>query len=714
MKEIEKSALLEIGTEEIPASYCVLALDFMRTYAEEYFKSTRLAYKEIQVLVTPRRLSLMIHGFPARSEVQEEESWGPPQAKAKSVEGEWTPAALGFAKSQGTTVENLSVRLKKDIEYLCFIKKKSGQPAEKILKDLFTSLIESIPFPKKMVWDDSGIRFARPIRNLVAIVDKQILRFNIGKVRSSNKSFGLSHLSSKAILISSPQNYSSTLKNHCVLVDPSARKATILKASSQLAEKVGGKLKVDESLLEEVTFLVEHPVATLCQFDPKFLDLPSEVLTTCMRKQQKFFSILDGKGALTSHFIAIRNGVSEHQEIVRKGYEKVLTARLTDAQFFLAEDLKKPLDHFLKKCAGIVLQEKLGSIRDKTDRMKKISQICLDQLDKNHLNGLPERAVVEKAIEISKFDLATQMVYEMPELQGIIGSYYSRHYGADAEISRSIREHYYPLTVQGELPSTPLSSLVALVDKLDNLMGSFLMGHLPTGNRDPYGLRRHSTGVLRILLQNHWEISLAELVANSLTQFPSSLSPAGGSTQKEIMEFLGERFQLLMQDCGYALDEIYSVTKNVLRKDVLDLNVPILQKKIAALNSMRSHPDFEAVTGAFKRISNILKQAKSKQILYSCENFNPTLLQEKAELDLYEALKSLLVPSMELLRGKKYKEALLQWVSIRARLDYFFEKVMVMVEDKNLCSNRLSLLARLESLFKEVADFSYLQNKSSS
>ncbi len=710
MKDVLKSALLEIGTEEVPASYCTLALGFMKSFAEEYLRSRRLPYKEVLSLGTPRRLSLIVNGFPAKSEEKEEEFWGPPMTKAKNGEGEWTPAALGFAKSQGVSVEQLSVRVKKEMDYLCFIKKQSGEPCEKILKNLFNLIIESIPFPKKMVWDESRVRFARPIRNLVALVDKQILRMNVGKVRSSNKTFGLSQLVNKTILIPLPQNYVSTLKNHCILVDPAVRKATILKASAQLAEKVGGKLKGDEALLEEVAFLVEHPVATLCHFDPNFLKLPGEVLTTCMRKQQKFFSILDEKGQLTSNFIAIRNGLSENQEIVRKGYEKVLTARLTDAQFFLNEDLKKPLEFYIKKCAGIIVQEKLGSIADKIVRMIRLSQICLELMDSSCNKDLLEMSYVSQAIRVSKFDLATQMVYELPELQGIVGAYYIEHYGYDKNIARSIREHYYPLTVQGELPFGNLSSLMAVVDKLDQLVGNFSIGNIPTGNKDPYGLRRHSTGILRILLHMKWKLSLRTSVLNSLKLFPISLNE-NSECAVQILDFLKERFQLLLQDQGFALDEIYAVTKNVQQKDVTELNVVLLQEKVAALNSVRTHPDFEAVTGAFKRISNILKQAASRNIPFGNESFSAHLLKEREELELYEALHKTEAASLDLLKGLKYKEALLQWVSIRKNLDTFFDKVMVMVDDKSLCSNRLSLLYQLESLFKQVADFSHLQVK---
>lgn len=700
-----KQALLEIGVEEIPASYMAPALESMRFFAENFLRSKKLSFENIRVLGTPRRLSLLIIGLSIKTESSFQEVWGPSLKAAKNPEGGWSQAALGFAKSQGLSIESLQIRMKKGEEALCAVKRSPGEKAQKILKELFFALISAIPFPKRMVWNSSNFKFARPIRNLAALYDHEVLRLNIAGLRSSNKTFGLRG-SSKRITISSASSYLNTLRNNCVLVDPDSRREVILNASNHLANKVKGQLKSYEDLLNEVLWLVEHPVSILCNFDSKFLALPQEVLITCMKKQQKFFSILDESGKLMPYFIGIRNGISEHQEIVRKGYEKVLTARLTDAEFFLKEDLKISLETHVNKTSSILIQEQLGSIADKIKRMKNLSKIFLNALPSEIKNGECDSNLLERAIDLSKFDLATHMVYEFPELQGIVGRIYSSHYGEDKRVSQAIEEHYYPLTAQGELPSTPLGSMLAFLDKLDHLVGNFLVGRIPSGNSDAYGLRRASAGILRILLEKNWELELKELLQASIQQFNLN---SGENKARQIFDFLRERFQLLMQDQGYAQDEILAVTKNLMEKDAVGIHILNLKKKISALHAKRTHAHFEAVTISYKRLSNILRQAKEKGIFYSKESLNPELLKLPEE----QALKVWLDSSSNKIAGltheKKYEEAILECMSARELLDCFFEKVMVMDPDPALSCNRLSLLFLLESLFKEIADFSYLQ-----
>ncbi|MBI3013151.1 MAG: glycine--tRNA ligase subunit beta [Elusimicrobia bacterium] len=723
MKESPGSnAMLEIGTEEIPAAYVPPALSFMRSFAEEFLRSKRLPVHSVQSLGTPKRLSLLLFGLPAKSDDSEEELWGPPLKVSKDANQRWTQAALGFAQSHQVSLDDVSIRVKKDAEYICVVKKHPGQKSEKIVRELFTALIPAIPFPKKMVWDSSYLRFARPVRNLVALFDNHTLRVQAGHIKSSNKTFALPHLSAKKITIASPQNYANTLRNHCVLVDPAARQETILRSCSQLAARVSGQADLDEKLLSEVVWLVEHPVSVLCSFDPKFLELPREVLVTCMKKQQKFFPVLSAQGNLLPFFIAVRNGISEHQESVRKGYEKVLHARLSDARFFFEEDLKKPLESYVSKCSGISLQENLGSLNDKTERMKSMARFFLDCLEKDgpleHLDS--DRA--ERAIHLSKFDLATHMVYEFPELQGIMGEIYAARRGEDSHVASAIREHYYPLTAQSGLPTAPLSSLVALLDRMDNLVGNILVGHVPSGHSDPYGLRRLSSGILRILLENEWDISLRELTKVSCQQISAmrvdrdskeSNGPGperNGGAMEQVLNFFSERFQLLMEDKGFKADEIAAVVKNPTHLDSYHLRVSVLSQKIAALRGARNHPDFESVTLPFKRLANILKQAKTKNILYAPQMFNMLLLKEKEEIDLHAMTNQLLKKTGSLLQQKKYAETLGEWVVIRESLNQFFEKVLVMDPDVAICVNRLSLLSILESLFKEIADFSQLQN----
>lgn len=706
-----QTALLEIGTEEIPASYIPPALEFMKSFAENFVNAKRLACQSITHLGTPRRLTILIAGLPSKSEAQTEEMMGPSIKAARNENNEWTQAAKGFAQSQKVPIEELQIRSTKKGDYVFAVKKHEGMKTETILKELFSELIPAIPFPKKMLWNESKFRFARPIRNLAAIYGTKTIPLNFAGVKSTNKTFGLSHVQGSTITLHS-HNYIMTLKNHCILADPEARKKTIVHSANQLANRLKGQLKMDEGLLEEVVWLIEHPTAVLGSFDSKFLELPQEVLRTCMKKHQKFFTIIDEHGKMMPHFVAIRNGISEHQETVRKGYEKVLNARLVDAEFFFHEDLKKPLETHLQKSREITLQEKLGTVGDKIIRMKKIVQHLIEtEGNLSQSNG--SAAIAGRAVELCKFDLATSMVYEFPELQGAVGEIYASRYGENSKVCQAIREHYYPTTNQGELPTQTESCLVAIADKIDTLAGNFLIGLTPTGSADPYGLRRHSTGLLKIILQQGWTLDLSDLIQCTLNQFPSALLPAKDTVNlsKDLLNFLAERFQLLMLDAGYSQDEIFSITKNGGDPDSARLMVTNLKEKIAAVHSVRSHPDFDAIATAFKRTANILKQSKAKSIPASPDLFSETLLQQPAEIELHQTVKSAAEKTQSLLKERKYQPALQELVTIRGSLDQFFEKVLVMDPDESLRRNRLSLLAILESHFKQIADFSLIQPK---
>lgn len=711
---LKQTALLELGTEEIPASYFAPAFSYIQNYCEKYLKEKRVAFDAVRCVGTPRRMSVIIDGIGAKSEAEEEIAWGPSVKAAKDPSGAWTQAAKGFANSKGVAVENLIVKTKENgAEHICAIKKHQGVKTDKLLSDLFTQMVPAIPFPKKMIWNETLFRFPRPIRNLICLYGSQIVKLSIAGLKAGNKTYGLSHLKPAGIKISNAANYATTLKNQCILVDVEARKEAVLKSAESLAQKVGGKLKEDADLLHEVSWLVEHPACVLGDFDKEFLKLPQEVLITCMKKHQKFFSILDSKGKLLPHFIAVRNGISEHQDIVRKGFEKVLVARLTDAQFFFSEDLKKPLDSFIEKSAAIQLQEKLGSMRDKTERMKKIGRFIAEQIKGTpagaaSVNGHLDGTLIERAVHLSKFDLTTGLVFEFPELQGIMGEIYAASHGENASVAKAIRQHYFPITVQGELPGDALSSVVAIADKIDGLVGSFLVGHLPSGSSDPYGLRRQSAGILRILIQHRWDLSLKDLVHFTLQQFGGA---ADEKLERDILNFLADRFQLILQDEGFAADEAVAVIKNAAQPDAEHLKVPLLRNKAAGLKAVRSHADFEAVSAAYKRAANILKQARAKSVAFSAEGFNASLIKDDSERGLHDLVESLKQKTTAHLSELRYEQALRELVSLRQALDKFFEKVMVMDPDPAIAANRLSLLAGLESLFKRVADFSLLQNR---
>ena len=709
MKEIQlQDALLEIGTEELPASYIPPALSFCNSFAEKFLKGQNLSFEKIYTLGTPRRLALLILGLHPSTSGQEKIISGPSLAQAKDAQGQWSQAALGFARSQGVNPEGLEVRITPKGQHLCVIKKELGKKTQSVLNNLYQELLPAIPFPKKMVWNQTLFPFARPIRNCVAIFGNKVLPFTVAGIKSTNKSFGLSHLHPKSITITAPKNYEMILRNQCVLVDANARRKAILNSANSLAGKIKGRIKEEESLLIEIIHLVEHPVCILGSFDPVYLDLPQEVLITCMKKHQKFISILDPNGKLMPHFISIRNGISEHQEIVRKGYEMVLGARLEDARFFFNEDLKKPLNSFIQKSSAISLQDKLGTLGDKITRMRGLSA-SLAKAYADSGGGAVDASVIDRAAELTKFDLTTNMVFEMPELQGVMGEIYAAKNGEKPLVACCIREHYYPLTNLSALPTSPEACIVALADKMDGLTGQFAIGYTPTGTQDPYGLRRHSTGILRILLKLKWDLPLQEIIEFGIAQF--RLPETNGQLPAKIRGFLMDRFQRLMEEQSYTLDEIYSVTKNDLDADTRVLKIVSLQEKIKAVHNSRNHPDFDAVAAAFKRTTNILKQARSKNIAFSANSLQIDQLLLPEEQEMHKIITSIQEETLSLLQQKSYLLILQKWVRLRSSLDHFFEKVMVMDSNPEICRNRLSLLSNLEQLFKQIADFSLIQSK---
>ncbi len=700
-----EDSLLEIGTEEIPAGYILPALEFIKSFCARYLTEKQLDVQSINTYGTPRRLTVIISGVPPKSRSITETVTGPSLKAAKNEQGEWTQAARGFAQSQKVSLEQLEIKKTERGDYISAVRKQEGTRADKILAALFAELLPAIPFPKKMTWNSTRFKFARPIRSLVSLYGKKVIPLNIAGVKSTSRTRPMAHLSSEKITIAHPQKYLVTLKNHCILAEPDLRRKAVQQAADQCAQRAGGEIHPDPSLIEEIVWLVEHPVAVLGNFDPEFLKVPAEVLVTCMKKHQRFLPLYDKKGNLLPHFIAIRNGISTNQKSVQEGYEKVLNARLNDARFFFAEDLKKPLEHHIARSGEIQIHDKLGKIKDKLDRMTKTADWLCQKIS-------ADATTVQRGIQLCKFDLGTSMVYEFPELQGIVGSIYARHYNEPAPVSQSVKEHYYPLTVQSELPRTLESSAASFLDKLDNLIGSFLVGAVPTGSADPYGLKRQAAGILRIALDHKWELSIHESLKAHLGQFAAWDDNAKRTIEQNLVAFLVDRFQLLMQDAGFELDEIYAVTKNSRDPDTRALNLIRMKDKIAALHTIRSHPDFGAMAITFKRTVNILKQARSKNLAFGPGQLKQEMFKDASEGELNTIIQKVAAQTGELMSAQKYAETFQTWVTLRQPLDLFFEKVMVMDPDPAVCANRLSILSALENLFLQAADLSQIQQKS--
>ncbi len=698
---MQKNMLLEIGTEELPAAYIEPAVKQLYALFEDAMKQGGLKYGTVKCYSTPRRLAIYAEKLDDKSADRVEEILGPSVKAGRSPDGSFTQAAAGFASKHSVAVEKLTVKTTEKGEYFCAIKKIPGEKAEKILAQVLPAIIKKLYFPKTMAWEESQFRFARPMRTIIALYGWKVVKFNVAGVKSSNYTTGLHATSAKKIVIFAPEKYLTALKNNCVIADSAERRDVLCRIIEMTAKRAKGTVIKDEGLVDEVNFLVEHPVAVLGRFDEKFLKLPKEVLVTCLRKKQKFFAIVDQDGKLTNNFIGIRNGISEHQEVVKEGYERVLVARLMDAEFFFAKDTKTTLESKAEKLKKVMFQEALGTVFEKAVRMEQIAVYAANMLEsKTELfAGMTE---IERAARLSKADLVTDMVYEYPELQGVMGRIYASHDGEPKSISDSIEEHYMPVTSEGGLPSGKLGTILSIADKTDTLVGDFAAGLIPSGSADPYGLRRMGTGILRLIIDKKLPVTLRALVDKAFTLLPDKVR-SNDKTPDLVMDFLKLRLENLWETEGYKFDEVRSVLASGFN-DVLDAG-----ERLKALKEMRSMKDFESLAAAFKRASNILKQAAKNKVAVP-ESVGEEFFKEESEKALYAEVRNMESDVLALIEKRDYLKALTKIVSLKPSVDTFFEKVMVMDEDASLRANRLALLSYTTRLFSRILDFSQLQN----
>lgn len=692
-----KDALIEIGTEELPAGYIAPALAQLQDAATAFLAQAGVAHEGMNVYGTPRRLALIIHKLAEKSNDRVEEHLGPPVRAWKDAQGTCTMAATGFAAKHGVNVDSLSVKNTERGEYLCVTKKIPGRKTEKILAELVPHAAGALTFPKTMTWNDTGFRFARPARTLMALFGDKQVRCSVAGIKAGNVTAGLHTVSAKKITVSSPEKYLTVLRNNCVIADPAERREVLKKVVEAAARRVKGVAISDEDLLDEVNFLVEHPVAVTGTFDEKYLSLPAEVLINCLKKKQKFFAVLDPAGRLTHHFIGIRNGISEHQEVVREGYERVLTARLSDAAFFFQQDTKTTLAAKAEKLSGIMFQKKLGTVRDKITRVRALALRLGELLQP----GAASPAAIERAAELCKADLVTAQVFEYPELQGVIGRIYAEHDKELPDVAVAIEQHYWPLTADGVLPDNPVARVLSLADKLDTLTGDFAAGLIPSGSADPYGLRRMAAGIVRMLEGATTPTTIRQIVAASYDLLPDTLKTDPGVVDK-IVEFIRQRWETILASRGYTFDAIRAVLAAGFD------SASDSAARLEALKAIREMPDFAPLAAAFKRAANILKQAE-KQKTPVAPTVDASLIAEDAERALHAAVTAMETEVRALIVRRDYRAALLRMVALKPSLDSFFEKVMVMAEDPAVRANRLALLSLTTGIFASIADLSQLQ-----
>jgi len=683
--------ILEIGTEEIPAKFMFGALAQLKELAAKKLQKQRIKYERIRTMGTPRRLALLVEGIAEKEENLRLEVRGPAKKAAYDSSGQPTKAVLGFARSQGVSIEDLVVRELENGEYIYAVKETKGRPTAEVLADITPQLIKEINFPKPMCWGEYEMRFARPIRWLVSLLDEQIIPVEMVGLRANRITRGHRFLGEQQIFIEHPQTYQEQLKDNYVLVDQEVRKAECWRQIQVEADKIQGKVEEDEKLLEEVVFLIEWPTALVGSFSDEYLSLPEEVIITPMREHQRYFPVRDKKGKLLNRFITVRNGNTEHLDTVRAGNEKVLKARLADARFFWEEDLKIKLVDYLPRLEKVVFQEDLGTVAQKTVRVMNMASRLAEKLQLD--STLTQNACC--AARLAKADLVTNMVGEFPELQGIMGRYYALESGEDHVVAQAIFEHYQPRYAGDDLPASLVGALVSIADKMDTLAGCFAIGIEPTGSQDPYALRRQALGVCLILLEHRLELNLNELIEIALANYQGGVSSLNleQQTGNKIREFFQSRIKNILTEKEHKYDVIDAVLA------VEDGDLLTTLKRAEALSRMKDEKGFKELLTTFTRAYNLTKKKASEKIEPSC-------FEDDTEKFLYEALARTTEKISSFLAKRNYTEVINELSTLTSYVNDFFTAVMVMSEDEKVRNNRLGLLMRLVDLTQNVGDLS--------
>ncbi|EPH99402.1 glycine--tRNA ligase subunit beta [Enterococcus faecalis] len=689
-----KDLLLEIGLEEMPAHVVPPSRIQLEEKVIKFLDEHHLDYETVQSFATPRRLAVKVTAIPEKQADVEEEVKGPAKKIALDAEGNWSKAAQGFVRGQGVTTEDIVFKELNGVEYVYVTKFTKGQSAKEVLTKL-NDVITSLTFPVTMHWANYDFEYIRPIHWIVALLDDEVIPFKVLDVTTGQTSRGHRFLGDD-VTFQHANEYEAKLKEQFVVVQPNERKQMIVDQANALAAEKNWQLALDEELLEEVTNLVEYPTAFVGSFDEKYLSVPDEVLVTSMKEHQRYFEVRNDQGLLMPHFIAVRNGDNVHLENVIKGNEKVLIARLEDAEFFYNEDKKLTIEACVEKLKNVTFHEKIGSIYEKMQRVALIAQIIGRKV------GLSEEELedLKRASEIYKFDLVTNMVGEFPELQGIMGEKYALLQGEKPAVATAIREHYLPTSSEGELPETAIGAVLALADKLDSVFSFFSVGMIPTGSNDPYALRRQTYGVIRIIEDKGWTFPLVQLqteVDEAVNQDVEKYGVLLNEGQAEVVEFVKARLRQLL------------MTKNV-RHDIIDAVVSAeqadLSKLFASANILKSRfedQDFKPSMEALTRVINLAK--KGQELLGDTEEgIDPSLFENKAEKELYQAVNDLSEAFATRTIAENY-EAL---VNLRPLIDAYFNETMVMVEDEKVKQNRLKQLMQIAKMALSIASLDLL------
>ncbi len=682
--------LVEIGTEELPPKALASLSEAFSQGILDGLSDSKLAYDSSESFASPRRLALLVRGLQLQAESEEIELLGPPADRAKDEEGNWTGAASGFARKQGVEPEQLDVVDTEKGPRLAYRSTREGVSAETCLPELVNESLKALPIPKRMRWGAGRDEFVRPVHWIVCLLGTEVIDCTVMGLVAGNTTKGHRFHSSGDIVISAPAAYEATLEEHKVIARFDRRQQLIREQIDAEAASLQARAVVDPELLDEVTALVEWPVALTGRFEERFLSVPAEALVYSMKEHQKYFHLEDASGELLPNFITLANIESKDPAQVIDGNERVIRPRLADADFFYQTDLKTPLVERVEQLNNVVFQQKLGTLHDKTTRLQKLAAYLAGEIG-------ADASAAARAGTLAKADLVTLMVGEFADMQGTAGRYYALNDGEDTNVADALQQQYWPRYAGDRLPENPIATALALADRLDTLVGIFGIGQPPTGSKDPFALRRASLGVLRILVEGELALDLSKALQTAIAQYPDGVLQ--DETATDVMAYMIERFRAWYVEDAIPVEVFNAVAAR-------ELTVPTdINQRVHAVHAFSQLPQAQALAAANKRVSNILSKQSSIDRL---SQVSEGLLTEAAEQALYQALSEKQATVSELYERGAYTELLASLADLQAVVDNFFDDVMVMADDAAVRDNRLALLSQLRDLFLQVADISQL------
>lgn len=684
-----RDLVFEIGTEEMPASAVERGLEELYEEGKNLLEKEHLPFEKIEVYGSPRRLTLYVHNLSEKQEDREVEVKGPPADRALDEKGKYTEAALGFARSQGIKPQELTVRKGKKGEYVYAVKRIKGKESREVLARILPELVKRIRFEKSMRWQGS-FHFIRPIRWLLALFGEEIIPFELNGLKSSNITFGHRFLSQGAIVLKSASEYLEKLREGKVIVDQNERKERILKETEKVLKEEGNAI-IHPHVLNEVLYLVEYPTAIKCHFPSKFLTLPREVVINVLEYHQRYFPV-EKDGNLLSTFVVIQNGDPSYSELIGRGNERVVKARLEDAKFFYEEDKKKPLEERVEKLKGVIFHRRLGTLGDKTERLLRLCDFVKGEI----LLAEETYQSLKRAAYLCKADLLTEMVNEFPELQGVMGKEYALHFGEKEEAAKAIYEHYLPRFPGDSLPKSLAGKILSVLDKVDTICGYFLAGEIPSGSEDPYSLRRQGQAVTAVLLEGKLNLSLENLLSIACGGYDFPKLKSTKETIPLLRDFFEGRFFLTLERLSFK-----PFLARLFMTQFFHFPVEAL-KKLEVLKSVYGTPLWEDLLTAYTRPKNLSQEDLGVEV-------KKELLVEETERKLYQEALSVAERVERLFQKSDFQKALEVLASLRKIVDKFFDEVLVMAGEKDLRENRLKLLNFLVSIFERYADFSLVK-----